>query len=167
MTPLQYTAQSILSAALFLCLLLLSYFDLTQRRLPNRLVAVVAGLGLVRCLVAGSLMQGVIGVFCATGIAVLVALIYRAVRGQMGMGAGDLKLLGALGLFFGPPAFWILPLASCASVAVLPVVALWRRRYATRSLAPCRIGADRTIAFGPFIAIGATILLMAAPMLNR
>ena len=149
MTVWQQTAQLILSAALFFCLLRISYTDLTQRRLPNRQVAVIAGLGLLRLL---PLVSSLLGALYAVGVAVLVAGAYRLLRGQAGIGMGDLKLLAALGLFFGPPAFWILPLASCLCVVSLPLI-VWRR------------GSLTSLPFGPYIAIGAIILM--APMVMR
>ena len=155
------TAQLILSAALFFCLLRLSYTDLTQRRLPNRQVAVVAGLGLLRCLLMAvstrsvmPLEQATLGALYAVGVAALVAGAYRLLRGQSGLGMGDFKLLAALGLFFGLRAFWILPLASCLCVVSLPLIALGRRGRGTLS----------TLPFGPYIAIGAAILLITAPI---
>ena len=148
----QQTAQLILSAALFFCLLRVSYTDLTQRLLPNRQVALIAGLGLARLLPPVTALSGVLS---AAGVAALVAGAYWLLRGQSGLGMGDLKLLAALGLFFGPPAFWILPLASCLCVMSLPLVALWRREC----------GAVTTLPFGPYIAIGAIILM--APMIMR
>jgi len=162
MNSWQQAAQLIFSAALFFCLLPLSYHDLTARRLPNRLVALVAVLGCLRCLL---LLTGVtrgqvaLGVAYAVGPAALVAGAYWLLRRRSGLGMGDIKLLAALGLFFGPRAFWILPLASCLCVTSLPVLALWRKKkgrgYALSSSLP----------FGPYIAAGAVILLMAAPAL--
>jgi len=161
----QYTAQSILSAALFFCLLHLSYTDLVCRLLPNRQVIVVAVLGLARCLLAvvdkGSLAPmgaAALGALYAVGAAVLVAGIYGVARGRSGLGMGDLKLLAALGLFFGPRAFWLLPLASGFCVASLPLIALKREKGA-RAL-------SLTVPFGPYIAIGAVILMMTAPIIK-
>lgn len=160
----QQTAQLIFSAALFFCLLHLSYTDLRQRRLPNRAVALVAVLGLISAglaaSVAGSMApvrQALIGALLAAGPAVAVAGFYRAVRGRSGLGAGDIKLLAALGLCFGLRAFWILPLASIVCVLSLPVLALWQRRIR-------RTVSLRTLPFGPYIAIGAVTLLVTAPI---
>ncbi|MCL2882505.1 MAG: A24 family peptidase [Coriobacteriia bacterium] len=180
MNSWQQAAQLIFSAALFFCLLPLSYHDLTARRLPNRLVALVAVLGCLRCLLLltgvtrGQVLcqsmtkyltpchvvgQVALGVAYAVGPAALVAGAYWLLRRRSGLGMGDIKLLAALGLFFGPRAFWILPLASCLCVTSLPVLALWRKKkgrgYALSSSLP----------FGPYIAAGAVILLMAAPAL--
>jgi len=178
----QQTARLSFSAALFFCLLHLSYTDLTQRRLPNRWVAAVAALGLANCLVAGLVVAGVgaglgmgadagarvaagvglgagltsmvleaaRGALLAAGPAAAVAGAYRLLRGRSGLGAGDVKLLAALGLCFGARAFWILPVACLVCVLSLPFIALWRRGL-------------RTLPFGPYIAIGAVTLLVTAP----
>ena len=157
----QQTAQLIFSAALFFCLLPLSYHDLSSRCLPNRWVALVAALGFSRCLLAAAsagrlapFAQAALGAVYAAGPAVLIAGAYRMLRQRGGLGMGDLKLLAALGLFFGPRAFWILPLASCLCVASLPVLMLGRKKKGQGS------GLSATLPFGPYIAIGAVILVV-------
>lgn len=160
----QQTARLILSAALFFCLLRLSYVDLTRRLLPNRLVAMVAGLGLTRCVLSAISARGLapagwaaLGAVYAVGLAALVSGLYWLARGRGGLGMGDLKLLAALGLFLGPRAFWLLPLASCLCVLSLPLTALPRRVRRERALCA-------TLPFGPYIAIGAVIILITAPI---
>jgi len=159
----QQAAQLILSAALFFCLLPLSYHDIIERRLPNRWVALVALVGCLRCLLLVSagggvtpLAQAALGVAYAAGPAALIAGLYWLLRGQGGLGMGDIKLLAALGLFFGLRAFWLLPLASCLCAISLPLLMLWRKK---KGSAP-----SATLPFGPSIAIGAAILLITTPI---
>ena len=88
-------------------LLLLGLLDLRHFWLPNRLVAVLALSGLAHGwwlygdrteLLSETLLGGALGF---SGLW-LVALAYRRVRGREGLGAGDAKLLGAIGLWVGP-----------------------------------------------------------------
>ena len=107
---------------LFYLLLILSFIDLDIRRLPNALVGALAGAGLigvavsqvtglVTCPLVGLGLPGLLGapwlgalagVVLGAGVSLLIALVYQAVRRRPGMGMGDVKLLGALGLFLGP-----------------------------------------------------------------
>lgn len=72
-------------------------FDMRERRIPNRLVFPAAGVGL-----ALNLTQGWSGlVFGLEGLAVGLALL--CIPYLLGaMGAGDVKLLAAIGSFVGP-----------------------------------------------------------------
>ena len=88
-------------------LLLLGLLDLRHFWLPDRLVLVLAATGLVFAglaaasdpiLIAGPLLGAALGF----GILCLTAKLYRGWRGREGLGAGDPKLLGAIGLWLGP-----------------------------------------------------------------
>lgn len=88
-------------------LLLLGLLDLRHFWLPDRLVALLAATGLVFAglaaasdpiLIAGPLLGAALGF----GILWVTARLYRGWRGREGLGAGDPKLLGAIGLWLGP-----------------------------------------------------------------
>ena len=107
---------------LFYVLMVLSFIDLDTRRLPNALVATLAVGGLVGVavtsltgrlaapLVGYGLLDwrgtawsvALVGALLGAGVALLIASVYRMARGRAGMGLGDVKLLGALGIFLGP-----------------------------------------------------------------
>jgi prepilin peptidase CpaA len=85
---------------LALCLFLLpsTFFDLKHRRIPNWLTlpAILTGLAL------HVLLSGRDGFFfSATGLAIGIGLLILPFA-MGGMGAGDVKLLGAIGSFVGP-----------------------------------------------------------------
>lgn len=147
---------------LFGLLVWLSYFDILERRLPNQLVLAVAGLGLGlalwRSMSLSSLLplQGsLLGMLLAAGPALLFSLLYYWLRKRDGFGAGDIKLLAALGLFFGPMGIALLPLASLmATLVTLPrlLFSIDKTRW-------------RTIAFGPYLSLAAFILLFTVQVL--
>ena len=88
-------------------LLLLGLLDLRHLWLPDRLLALLAATGAVPALLAGwsdpALLLGPLA-GAALGFALLwlPGRLYRAWRGTDGLGAGDPKLLAAIGLWLGP-----------------------------------------------------------------
>ena len=88
-------------------LLLLGLLDLRHFWLPDRLVALLAVTGLVPAVLAAAsdvrLLAGpLLGAALGFGLLWLAARFYRGWRGRDGLGAGDPKLLGAIGLWLGP-----------------------------------------------------------------
>jgi len=79
---------------------------------------------------------------------------FRFVRGYHGLGGGDMKLLAALGAWFGCTALPSLLLAAC----VLGIAASWLR-YGGRAWA-------RSMAFGPFLSLAGGIGLIAEPVVQ-
>lgn len=81
----------------------LALLDLDHFWLPDALVAPLAGLGLASGALglAPPLSDRVIGLAAGWGALALLAAIYRAVRKRHGLGAGDAKLLGAIGAWLG------------------------------------------------------------------
>jgi leader peptidase (prepilin peptidase) / N-methyltransferase len=96
-------------------LLALGAIDLAAFWLPNGLVAALAVTGLVSGL--AGLPPGVearlIGGAAGFGVLWLVAAGYRRLRGRMGLGGGDPKLFGAIGLWLGWRALPGVLLAAC------------------------------------------------------
>ncbi|MGB4593907.1 MAG: prepilin peptidase [Coriobacteriia bacterium] len=156
--------RSVFAAAFFYLLLVLSAIDLDHMRLPNALVAVMAGIGCAGVLLSavtgipvvpfvGSFadrpwwqpaMLAASGVLLGGGVTLLISLLYSAIRGKSGLGMGDVKLLGAVGLFVGPYVPIVLFVGSV-------VGAVWGV-LAHRGSAE---GMQGRIPFGPFLALGA------------
>lgn len=99
--------QMVVGALLGWQLLLLALLDLRHFWLPNRLVAILAltglGAGWLRWGISPDLATfTVAGGLLGFGLLWTVARLYQGVRGREGLGAGDPKLLGAIGLWVGP-----------------------------------------------------------------
>lgn len=96
-------------------LLALGAIDLAAFWLPNRLVAALALAGLAGGAVGlpPSWTERLIGGAAGFGVLWLVAALYRRMRGRMGLGGGDPKLFGAIGLWLGWRALPGVLLAAC------------------------------------------------------
>lgn len=150
--------QQAIAGALFGWLLLtLALLDLRHFWLPDRLTMVLALAGLVVGLaglppdLADRLIGGVAGFLLLEA----VRHGYRRLRGRDGMGGGDPKLFGAIGLWLG----WrMLPIVLLgAALAGLAAALLL-------SLAGRRLGATSRLPFGPFLALAAWGAWVAAAM---
>jgi leader peptidase (prepilin peptidase)/N-methyltransferase len=88
-------------------LLLLGLLDLRHFWLPDRLILLLAAIGAVPALLAAAsdpmLLSGpVLGALLGFAMLWMAAHAFRAWRGIDGLGQGDSKLLGAIGLWLGP-----------------------------------------------------------------
>jgi len=169
------SAATPLAIVFFYLLLVLSAIDLDTRRLPTPLVAALAVAGALAAVTAqatglpfgplaglattGWLAQPVIasgvGLAVGAGTAMAVALLYCMVRGREGLGFGDVRLLGAMGLVLGP--FVLLAYALGNFVGVLVAVP---QALLLRNKGPL---AARSIPFGPFLAAGGVITALWGP----
>ena len=157
------------AAALFSLLLILTQIDIETRRLPNPIVGLTAIIGVAGVLVstAGALfgtealsalpllnttwsplLNGILGPLFTAGPATVIALLYILVRGKSGFGAGDIKLLMALGFFFGAHGLLILPISAALSIVGIIVGSLGGKRFGLTSEFP----------YGPYIALAAMVV---------
>lgn len=133
----------------------LTVIDIREHRLPNRIVLGVAVTGLallaVTVLLTGRWMTLVGGVACGAVLFAFYAALHL-VGG--GVGAGDVKLAGALGLFLG---FVGWQTAMVATVVTFLAGGVW----ALGLIATRRAGRRTRIAFGPFLLLGAWVAIAA------
>lgn len=130
-------------------LLLIGAVDVVAFRIPNPFSLSLAMLGL--CLgVAGielALRERLIGGVAGFAVLWAVAAGYRHLRGRMGLGGGDAKLFGAIGLWLGWRALPAVLLIAC-------VIGLgW-------ALAR-RMRADERLPLGTLLAVGAFTMWIA------
>ncbi|MGW9402544.1 prepilin peptidase [Arthrobacter sp. NPDC055585] len=139
---------------------MLAAADLRTRRLPDRLVLPAYPVSAV-LLGAAALAAGEPGRFVSMalgGVLLLAGYLLLRVVSPSGLGLGDVKLAGVLGLYLGFAGFGYL-LAGAAAGFVLG--GLWGL-----ALVLSRRGTGKTrIAFGPFMLAGA-LLALAVPGLE-
>ena len=112
-------------------LLALGAIDLAAFWLPDRLTLTLAMAALVGVLggAAPDMTDRLIGGAGGFATLWLVATLYRQVRGRTGLGGGDPKLFGAIGLWLGWRALpVVLLIASLAGLAVVLAMAVAGRR---------------------------------------
>lgn len=138
--------QAIAGMLLGWLLLALALLDARRRWLPDRLTATLALLGIAAGL-AGlppGLTDRLIGGAAALLLFAFVRRGYRRLRGREGMGGGDVKLFGAIGLWLGWQALPMVVLAA-AMGGLLAALAL--------KVAGRRIDATSSLPFGIFLAL--------------
>jgi len=139
--------RSALLAGLGLTLIAAAAVDVKVRRLPDLLTAPVAALGLALSALAGVATMAEGAIAAVVAVALLLALRWTGerVRGEPGLGLGDVKLIGALALWLGAATPWLVVVAAVAGLALMAL---------TRP-------ADGRLAFGLPIALAAWLVGMA------
>lgn len=107
-------------------LLTLAALDLAVFWLPNLLTGALAAAGLATGLlgIAPSMDARIIGGIGGYAALAAVAAGYRVIRGRQGLGGGDPKLFGAIGLWLGWQALPLVLLAA-ALIGLAAVLGLW------------------------------------------
>lgn len=141
-------------------LLALALIDIEHRRLPNRIVypsSAAACLLILAGDLSGGMMDiidGALGALAFGGLLLLVAIVSRG-----GMGLGDVKFAGLIGLVLGAIDLSSVAVAAGAAIILGGLVA---SIYLLR-------GADRrsAVPFGPMLAAGATVAMLWGPGLAK
>jgi leader peptidase (prepilin peptidase) / N-methyltransferase len=122
--------------------------DLERRVIPNRIliVAAVIGTGIAAATDPAGLPERAIAAAGAGGALLLAALAY-----PRGMGLGDVKLAATMGLFLGRDVVPALLVALLAG-SLVGLAMIVRHGAAARK---------RAIPFGPFLALGGVVGLLA------
>lgn len=139
----------------------LSWIDLTQRRLPNRLV--LPGIAAsVPLLLGAALLDGAVsrGLGALAGGVVLFALyLVLALVSPRGMGMGDVKLAALVGLFAGYLGWAALLVAAFAGFVAGGLAALV-------GIAAGRATRTTGIPFGPWMLAGLWVSVALTPALT-
>jgi leader peptidase (prepilin peptidase) / N-methyltransferase len=149
------TATIALNVAFILLLVPIAMIDVEHRIIPNRLTA----LGAILALALGTALDPsgeparLIAAAAAGGALLLAALAYPG-----GMGMGDVKLAGVMGLFLGSAVAPAMLVALFAGVIFGAFVIAQKGAHAGRKTA---------VPFGPFLALGSVVAVFAGdPLLN-
>ena len=139
---------------LLLTPMLISAFviDYKYQIIPNRLNLTIFEVGLVFSFIYGLSDVAIainmfLGMLAGAGIFFLITFLGGIFYGKEAMGFGDVKLMGALGLYFGLSNIIIITLLSFLIGAILSVILLLSKIKKSNEYIP----------FGPFIVIGAFI----------
>jgi leader peptidase (prepilin peptidase)/N-methyltransferase len=140
-----HVEQMVLGLVLVTFLVPIAVIDLDVKKIPNKLTGPAAVLAVVlgAVLAPGDLPEQV-----AAGAGALIFFLLPTLIHQKGMGMGDVKLVGVLGLYLGravvPAIFIALILGVVVGAAVI----------AAKGMSD---GRRTKIPFGPFLAVGALI----------
>ena len=141
--------QSVIYAALFSALLVVSYIDLDHQIIPDVITLPGIGLGVLAAVTVLPIgfLDSVLGLLVGGGVLLGLAWISPYLFGKEGMGGGDIKLLAMIGAFLG----WkpvVLTMLIGAIVGALVGVILITLKVLRR---------DQYLPFGPFLALGAIV----------
>ncbi len=131
--------------------------DLKLQIIPNRLNLTIFEVGLGFAFLQGifNINVGIdmlLGSLTGAGIFLIITLLGGLIAGKEAMGFGDVKLMGALGLFFGWMDMIAISLIAFLLAAVISIFLLATKKKKT----------DEYIPFGPFIVL-ATFIVMLVP----
>ncbi len=135
----------VLRGLLILVLVPCALIDVEQRIIPNRITgpAALTALVLGLALDAGGEPRRLLWAAIAGGFILITALAYPA-----GMGMGDVKLLGVMGLCLGRPVILALLIALLGNVVTGVLIAGRKGIKEARKTA---------LAFGPYLALGGLV----------
>jgi leader peptidase (prepilin peptidase) / N-methyltransferase len=126
--------------------------DLRQRIIPNRILlpAAVYGLAMSALVRTSELPELLIA-----GAGAFLFLLVAALAYPAGMGMGDVKLAGVMGLYLGSSVAPAVVVAFLAG-SVVGILIMAREGAGARK---------RGVPFGPFLALGSSVGLLAGPEL--
>jgi leader peptidase (prepilin peptidase)/N-methyltransferase len=143
-------AAALLDASLIALLGVVTVSDLRTRLVPDGALVASLAIAIPICLLSdpGAMPERLVAGLCAA-----VFLLAAALIRPNGMGLGDVKLAGVLGIYLGAAVIEAMVVAFAAG-SVAGLVLLARHGWAARS---------RTIPFAPFLALGALIAIAPQP----
>ena len=130
--------------------------DYKLQIIPNRLTLTIFELGLIFTFAETLLninvgvnifINNILGMLVGGGIFLLITLIGGIIAGKEAMGFGDVKLMGALGLFFGWLNMILISVMAFLFAAIVSIIILISRKKKMNEYIP----------FGPFIVVASMI----------
>ena len=131
--------------------------DYKLQIIPNRLNLTIFEIGLIFTFLYGLSniaisINMILGMLVGGGIFLLITLVGGLIYGKEAMGFGDVKLMGALGLYFGMSNIIVITLLAFLIGAILSILLLVSKKRKSSEYIP----------FGPFIVI-ATFISIYVP----
>lgn len=87
-----------------------------------------------------------LGMIAGAGIFIAITLLGGILSGKEAMGLGDVKFMGAVGLFYGPTVISEITLLSFILAAISAIVIIPLRKFVLKT-------DDEYIPFGPFLVV--------------
>jgi leader peptidase (prepilin peptidase)/N-methyltransferase len=145
-------ADLVLELPFVAALIALAAIDIDHRLLPNKIVYPLAAWGVLATLLVdrGDLVEHL-----AAGLGAFTFLLLAVIAYPRGMGMGDVKLAGAMGLFLGLSVIPAL-LVAFLSGSVVGLAMIAREGASARK---------KAIPFGVFLALGGIVAILAGPEL--
>jgi len=137
------------------------YIDSKLQIIPNRLTLTIFEIGIAFAFVQGVnnlniAIEMLLGMCVGAGIFLIITLIGGIFFGKETMGFGDVKMMGALGLFLGWRSIIAVAIISFLIGAVYSVILLINAKIKKGK-------SIEYIAFGPFISL-ASLIVMFVPL---
>lgn len=128
--------------------------DLRAQIIPNRLNLLIFEIGLILVFLHGFsniniAINMLLGMLAGGGIFLIITLLGGLIAGKEAMGMGDVKLMGAIGLYFGFQNIIVISVMSFLIGAVVSIIYMIIKRKSTNTYIP----------FGPFIVISSFITI--------
>lgn len=121
--------------------------DLRYKIIPNQLNLYLGILFLAYAIIFLPLNYWLVGALIGLGFPALITWLFYLLRGEIGLGGGDIKLFGVLGIYLGPMGIIHNIFLSCLLGSLVGVLLILTKR----------LNRKNPIPFGPFIIIIASI----------
>lgn len=128
--------------------------DCKKQIIPNRLTLTIFELGMIFAFIQGIsdlnvAIDSALGMIVGTSIFLFITFVGSLISGKEAIGFGDVKLVGALGLFFGWRSIIAISIISFLIGSIFSIILLLIKKKKT----------DEYIPFGPFIVISSFIII--------
>ncbi len=132
-------------------LVTITFIDLDHRIIPDviSLPGIAAGIAISFVSPLVTPVDALLGVVVGGGSLLAVASAYQWIRGEEGMGGGDIKLLAMIGAFLGWQSVFVTLMVASVIGSIIGISLMVYQRA----------DAKLAIPFGPFLACGALVYL--------
>lgn len=139
-------------------LVMLARIDIERFILPDllNLAVLVLGASLLLDATNEARLNGVLGAAIGFGVFVGLDWLYARYRGRSGLGRGDAKLIGALGIWVGATSLPIVILIASGTAIVFI--------FATKAISGRSVDGDTPVAFGPALAFAGWVTWLYGPI---
>ena len=145
------------SLSIFSAFLVHFIVDLKHQILPDSINVFLGCLFFVVALVTKPWTHWLIGFGLGLGFPLLVSWLFYLLRGQIGLGGGDIKLYAVLGIYLGPIAVLQNIFLSCFLGAIVGIILMLTKV----------IKKENPIAFGPFIIIVSSFQIFTPRLIDH